>query len=383
MRLSTLGRTLAIATPTLLVASIAADYPELLYLAATGVVALGIAVAAVTWRSMGVAAASSHLPHRVDPPLRAIPTLQVTPRRPRVSLQLVVGINGTTHRLDDVVIDGGDGRSVEVRTVFPALGRGEHVVGPVDVRITDPLELVRRDRRVAEARTVLVRPVRHAMPSAPRWHDRDLEGAAARVVLRGGQVDDGVREYETGDDLRLVHVPASRRHDAVMVRHRVVADTSGLVVVLDTSAAAYADDDAFEGAVSVAASLCAAGADGDVPLTLSSTGRVLVRSHDGRSALDPALDALARVSRRDDDAGLARLPVLCRGVSQQMVVVVTGNPALDRLGVVATVAGRVPLAGVIGVGWRGGPPARLGGRFIGAPDGAAAVHRWNRLVARR
>jgi uncharacterized protein (DUF58 family) len=72
---------------------------------------------------------------------------------------------------------------------------------------------------------------------------------------RGGEDFYTLREYQRGDDLRRVHWPSSARTDRLMIRQLETPWQSRALVLLDVRASVYESNDAFETAVSGAASV--------------------------------------------------------------------------------------------------------------------------------
>lgn len=98
-------------------------------------------------------------------------------------------------------------------------------------------------------------PVHHL----PRGRRRSAVGADESAE-HGGTDLVGLHEYVPGDDLRRLHGPTSARTGRLMVRDDAEPATPHLTIVLDDTAAHYADADGhkqhFEDAVEVAFALC-------------------------------------------------------------------------------------------------------------------------------
>jgi uncharacterized protein (DUF58 family) len=185
-----------------------------------------------------------------------------------------------------------------------------------------------------------------------------------------------LREYAVGDDLRLVHWKSTARTGRLLVRHEVVPDQSGYVVLLDT-----APSGDFEAAVRIAASLCAAAARAGHAIRLRTTG------HDadaaiggaGRAGVDATavLDALAAVVPHRGDTAIptdladgmldgAALAVVTPGLSD------AGRRALARS---RTTFAHTYLVEVTGSVLRpDGLPAGI--TWICAPDAPAFARAW-------
>jgi len=72
---------------------------------------------------------------------------------------------------------------------------------------------------------------------------------------RGGEDFYTLREYQRGDDLRRVHWPSSAKMDQLMIRQLETPWQSRALVLLDVRSAVYESEEAFETAVSGAASV--------------------------------------------------------------------------------------------------------------------------------
>jgi uncharacterized protein (DUF58 family) len=137
-----------------------------------------------------------------------------------------------------------------------------------------------------------------------------------------------------------------------MVRHTVITNEPKLLIVLDTSREPY-DEESFEDAVRVAASLVAAGAEKRYPTEFRTTGGISGRVDPTGLGQADVMDKLAAVQRRDADPGLKALiataPRRGQGVS---LGVVTGQPSIEQAQAVGAVRGRFDMATMVQVGER-------------------------------
>jgi len=176
----------------------------------------------------------------------------------------------------------------------PAYRRGLLTVGPAHARRTDPLGLYRRSTLWAPAVELLVRPRMVALESLTPGNAQDLDGAPSDQVSMSDLAFHALREYVRGDDLRHVHWRSSARAGQLHVRQYHDSRRSRALVLLDDDAAAYPGADAFELAVSLAASVL-------VRLTQDAYDASLVCG-DQRivsGSVDDLLDATCRVTLRD------------------------------------------------------------------------------------
>jgi len=374
------GWTLAVCAPLFLVASWLLGYPEL---AVLGYACLVAVLVAGLWMLVqpDVVAVRDIQPNRVveGEGARAVLTLRNRSRRrsPPMLAAETVGAQQVAVPLPSLA----GGGSHTASYALPATHRGIYPVGPLTIGHSDPLRLMGVGRDNATTSLLYVHPRHHHVHPLPTGRNQDMDGPTSSGSPRGGIAFHSLREYELGDDLRLVHWKSYAKTGTLMVRHNVVPNEPSMWVVLDTSAEPYLDG-GFEDAVRAAASLVVAAYQNDYPLRLITTsGRT---AHIERVNGDPsaALDLLAGVETDENDPGLAALlgmPVREEGVA---LGVVTGQPDPARASAISAVRTRFQMISVIQVGERFGRPApRIPGAFcINVQTSADFAATWNRRV---
>ncbi|MDP9794240.1 uncharacterized protein (DUF58 family) [Catenuloplanes nepalensis] len=375
------GWSVAAATVVLLAAAFLLGYPELAVFGFASLAALLVAGAWMLARPR-LAVQREIRPMRVTAGESAAAILTVT--------------NETGRRCPPIIAkDSVDGSAVRVpvpslaardthRTGYPlpARRRGIYPVGPLTVEHTDPLRLMAMPKRYSAASTLYVHPVVDPVRPLPTGESHDQDGATSSRAPQGGIAFHSLREYVHGDDRRLVHWRSSARTGRLMVRHHTIPNEPRILVVLDTSAAAYADGESFESAVRAAASLCAAALGGGFPLRLCTTAGEAMNAGEGGHERTAVLDLLAAVRRDVADPGLAVLPSLVPDEGAVSLGVVTGVPGPAMLGMIPRVRSRVRTASLVQFVRGAGEPARLPGVTVlparGPAEFAAA---WNELVS--
>ncbi len=240
--------------------------------------------------------------------------------------------------LEDVVPEelGGPRRAVvarplqhrEVQLIYrlqPA-ARSIHSLGPLTVRVTDPLGLAQYSRTLAGNSALVVLPAVVPLAGLPAGGELGA-GAAGGGAAGAGPGQDAVvvRSYRQGDDLRRVHWRTSARRDELMVRVEEWSERSGVTVLLDHRAAAHrgaGPTSSLEYAVSLTASVYVhLRRRGPQVRLITADGAVLVGAGDGAAnSTDTALDALAAL-RATDRRDLANVP---ESAGRQDVVAVLG-----------------------------------------------------------
>ena len=139
--------------------------------------------------------------------------------------------------------------------------RGVIPVGPATTRRGDPLGVFSRDVVWTPVREVLVRPPLLPLESLGAGLLRDLEGVSTDAISPSDLAFHALREYVPGDDLRHIHwrssakVMASSGESSLLVRQYLDTRRSHAAIVVDDRADSWTDDEDFEIAMSVAASI--------------------------------------------------------------------------------------------------------------------------------
>jgi uncharacterized protein (DUF58 family) len=377
------GRAVALVGPGLVALGVATGWTELL---ALGVACLLALVAALWWllRRPELVASRTIAPARVSEgePAAASLVLRNAGRRrsPPLLASEAVGRRRVGVRLPSLAPDG----STSVSYALPTDRRGLYEVGPLTIARSDPLRLVLVARQHGSTSTLMVHPRVHPVAPVPAGRARDMDGPTSAAAPLGGIAFHSLREYVPGDDLRLVHWRSSARTGQLMVRHNVVPNEPRLQVVLDISAAAYADD-SFEDAVRVAASWAVAACQASFPLRLVTTAGGAAAADRGDGGAAAILDLLAAVQPERSNPGLAALVGLVPDQEGVSLGVVTGQPDPRVFDAVSAVRGRYDMVSVVQVGEQyDRPPVPIPGAFVvNCRTSDDFAYTWNREVAPR
>ncbi len=208
--------------------------------------------------------------------------------------------------------------------VMPTDRRGVLVVGPAVTRRGDPFGIVARQVALTEPTELIVWPRLVGLQPLESGLLKDLEGHTTSHISASDLSFHTLREYAPGDDRRHIHWASSAKRsslsglDTFLVRQFVDTRRSHIGVALDTRTSSYTEDDEFELAVSVAASVARRAqqdgqdlshAAGDAVVTLPSRAT--------------GLDLYARVSPGEAslEAVAARLTRRAPGISAALLVV--------------------------------------------------------------
>lgn len=175
--------------------------------------------------------------------------------------------------------------------------RGDHLLGPLRVTVTDPLGCVRVDRSLGAPSRLLVTPAAVPLEAPASADGAKGEESPRRPVGGVGEQDPVPREYRYGDELRRVHWRSTAKHGRLMVRQEEQRRREDGAVLLDARRGAHGPEGptgSLETAVSVAASVATSLLDSGHDLRLHTEGGRIP----ALTAAD-ALDALALVEPSD------------------------------------------------------------------------------------
>ena len=133
--------------------------------------------------------------------------------------------------------------------------RGIVRLGPLIVEHRDPLGIARTRTLLLDVDEVFVAP-RSYLLDMPQLGQGILGAHLLAMARRLGPGEfHGLREYVDGDEPRSIHWKASARSEQLLVKEFTTEGLRRCTVVLDASSSGYGDPEAFERAVTVAASL--------------------------------------------------------------------------------------------------------------------------------
>ncbi len=247
----------------------------------------------------------------------------------------------------------GAAATVDVRARFVA--RGEHHIDAMRAAALLPLWLAQgRPVRSPGARFVVVPKVARVASLAIGRSRRHQLGGVASAARTGEAADlNGVRPYRPGDPLRDLHARSWARHGAPMVREYQEEHLSRVGLVVDTDRSAQ--DEALEGALSLAAGIVARLGLGEARVDLLVAGPIaqVLASAGNAGSLDQALDVLAAVKASEPfsaERAMARLGRHFETLSAVVLVLLAWDP--ERAGFVSALRARGMACTVLVVGDR-------------------------------
>lgn len=209
--------------------------------------------------------------------------------------------------------------------------RGVYEVGPASATTTDPLGLAELPAQPGPIDRIVVYPTVEDLTGFPltRGQDPALSASRPEHSQRGGEDFYTLREYQRGDDLRRIHWPSSAKTEELMIRQLETPWQSRALVLLDVRQSVYESEEAFETAVSGAASvvshLVRSGFDADLwagdARIIDATKYATAMERLALVESDPLIDITAVASRIRQTGGGGAL------------VLVTGQADRDLLGV--------------------------------------------------
>lgn len=317
---TTLGWSVLLASWAAIVGVITLRWTPLLAPALGGATALVVAI--------GVVAMSSGFVLRVEP-------LHIRCERGEVAEGLLVPFGRTpgvsqvrlpvaSDDIDDLeiaILGSSSGTPFRI----PTTRRIRVPLGPPTVRTTDLLGLTRRDRTSGQAAYLVVRPRARQLDRSPTRASTIFDGPIVNPRVGGAEVFHTLREYQEGDDLRLVHWRSSMKVGQLMVREYIEMTQPVTAVLLDQSLGGYDSLEQFDEACDIAASLVLSCAARQVPVIFSSADAPaqLLSGPDVMASANRTLDSMAGLTRRPKRLPVAALLPSAMGAG--IVFVVSGE----------------------------------------------------------
>lgn len=203
---------------------------------------------------------------------------------------------------------------------IPTERRGRLDLGPLTVERADVFGLFRRRQDMGQSGVLWVHPRVHDVQPMSVGSVPDFEGRA-EASKPGTTSFASLREYVPGDDPRRIHWRSSARTGQLVVRESVDTMEPTVTVVLDTRSEVF-DEDAFEEAAEVAATVLMSTLDGGRPARLTILGEDLASVT--TSGATSALDRLAAAQRWADGSAVALMTAVDAAEPGGALVVITG-----------------------------------------------------------
>ncbi|MCC7145376.1 MAG: DUF58 domain-containing protein [Phycisphaeraceae bacterium] len=184
----------------------------------------------------------------------------------------------------------------------PAEGRGEWEFGRVQIASSFPFGVLVARRRYEQKGTLLVYPAIYRLRAGLIERLARQEPGGGKTADRPGGDDDffGLRDYRSGDNIKLIDWKHSARSGRLICREMARPQAPGLAVLLDLSGVREGQDQAgAEEAISLAASLVCEGylRGFRVGLGVLGVARPVFYAHHSRPHRDAMLAMLAKLPR--------------------------------------------------------------------------------------
>ena len=212
----------------------------------------------------------------------------------------------------------------EVDAQFATRRRGIFPIGPLSFERTDQLGLAMGSRPIGQMGTIVVHPRVYPLVTA---------SGAVRVitndaVLRRPSADpqsgfQSLREYQYGDDTRLIHWPTSARAATLMIREFVDLRRHEFTVVIDTSSDVATEDD-FEEIVDAGASVAAFALRSGLDVVVRSTSRLRAGRPYPLVDQSEMLDLLTPLQQGSGTDVLSVASLFTGGLGGVAVLIITG-----------------------------------------------------------
>jgi uncharacterized protein (DUF58 family) len=275
-------------------------------------------------------------------------------------------------------VGAGEARTSSYR--LPSTRRGVHRLGPLELRLLDPLGLASCSRATAVETSLTVHPRYDIVPVQGVSSHRDEERRQPRPVLgKGGNEFYTLREYVPGDDLRHVHWRSTARVDDLVIRQPENLRRGRLTVVGDLRSSLYDqktghNDETLEAVLSAVASLAMSSLRSGLEVRVVTTAGWDSGHGTGRGHGPAILDGLAAATVHRAQPGVA--PFRLAGRSEPVVIVTTDR---CRDGDLESAFGTGGPTGTTLVLFETHPGREAGAQAGGAQAGGARIGR-RRLV---
>jgi len=214
-----------------------------------------------------------------------------------LTMEIVIGPRLVPVALPNALVSGA---TFETALTVHGSRRGVIPLGPATSVRGDPIGLIRRQVSWAEETEVFVHPRTTRLEPFGSGLLRDLEGRTTEDVSMSDLAFHTLREYVPGDDRRYIHWRSSAKVGSAvpggkfLVRQFRDTRRTHLLVIVDGDPASYVDEDEFETAISVGASIALQALTDELDASLVVADQPTRRVRGRDSASSRMLDVFAR-----------------------------------------------------------------------------------------
>jgi len=230
----------------------------------------------------------------------------------------------------------GEGAEHDELFSVPTERRAVIPVGPVLSVRGDPIGLCRTEKIWTGIEELFVHPRISPLDRLGSGLLKDLEGQTTQDLSNSDVAFHTLREYVPGDDRRHIHWKTTARLGKMMVRQFVDTRRSHLALIVSTDRADYANEDEFELAVSLAASLGIRTLRDEQTVSVVAGGKSLPSENGQR-----LLDAFARVTFGSASGGLHAGAITARKGAANASIVALATGSVSALADVRSAASRL------------------------------------------
>ncbi|MHC5064601.1 MAG: DUF58 domain-containing protein [Planctomycetota bacterium] len=186
-------------------------------------------------------------------------------RRKRFNIRASIKVDGKRHELGKIEILQGE---AQIEVQLPALPRGLYAADYLELHSNYPLGLLRRFRQFSVGEKLVVHP--EPLSNAREQNGGVLDEVMGEVASHSGDMGPaGVRDYQAGDPLKLIHWRASARRRELVVKELEGHSAPGIELQLDRRCS----EEKLEVCLSLITALAIQAQEGKRPLALHTQGQ--------------------------------------------------------------------------------------------------------------
>lgn len=209
------------------------------------------------------------------------------------------------------------------------------------ISVFDPLRIIKVSRKYGEKTTMIFLPRKIRLGDLINVSANEQNSAPARLITGEKEDFSHVRDYNTGDNIQLVHWKLTAKQDELMIKQfDEIADRRALILCDYDNNSEGLNMLRSDGIIETAIAFAMSASDASIKATVDfgTTDRSLVSHINDKAGFDRFYELMSVLPQKVETIGFTELIDKCDKTKASMIFLVTGNLTEEKIAHAETLA---------------------------------------------